>query len=923
MRIENSEYEAMKKLNLPVMLQNYGLSLKASGPETYRTRCPFHDDKTPSLNISWKKEKWLWHCFGCSKSGNVIDFVIAYEKINFSEAYQKLAPQTIAAETPPQKTKPTPQEIESCQQETEIPRGELLNRVVEVYHQTYCEEKFAQDYLKKRGISSVENIQRFKIGYASGRLKKLLPTSGNNAIVSDLKNIGILNENNNEHFYNCIVFPIYDGNGAPRNLYGRSIVENAAVPHLYLPGPRASVWNAAAFKAHREIILTESIIDALSLWELGKQNSVALYGVNGLIEEHLRLMQEHRTEKIILCLDNDAAGNAARSVIKEKIQALGITVENLHVPEKYKDINEALVKEGKNILNQLQQENIKINLSSSENLDTNKTPAESALQIERTEEGIYFSFRGRRYRVRGLSGKTFESLRVSIRVESGGGCGESESATHLDTFDLYVAKSRSLFVSHCKKIFQAEEGEMLQELNRIIAELEKIQLTMPSQNTQTPAAIVLSAEEETEALEALKSPTLLQDILRDMEQLGYIGEEANKTIGYLVGISRKLEDPLSCVINSQSSAGKSMLSEMIEKLTAPEDVIFLSRMTTNALYYMEKTGIKRKLLIIEEREGAEAADYSIRTLQSRKKLTQAVPVKDPSSGKIKTVMLEVEGPIAYIETTTRPRIHDENATRCFELYLDESKEQTQRIHEQQRQSKTLGGLKRKALQENIERKHHNMQRLLRTIKIVNPFAQKIKFPIEWLRTRRDHLRFLNLIEGITFLNQYQREEKQLDSNIASSLSPLGNRHAATGGGQLYIESTLEDYGIAYHLAKQVMGESLTELKKPQRALLKQIEKLLDKKEDISRREIREATGLADTRLRELLSELVNLEYLQSIEGKQGKSYRYRLSERAVSAEKILEGLTSPEELSALYAADCTRSAAEGAEELEKAEGEVM
>lgn len=106
---------------------------------------------------------------------------------------------------------------------------------------------------------------------------------------------------------------------------------------------------------------------------------------------------------------------------------------------------------------------------------------------------------------------------------------------------------------------------------------------------------------------------------------------------------------------------------------------------------MLPNALKHKLLILEERAGAEAADYSIRTLQSRQRLSMAAPVKDPTTGKIQTQTFEVEGPIAYLETTTSAHLNPENATRCFELTLDESEEQTRRIHERQRRTRTPRG----------------------------------------------------------------------------------------------------------------------------------------------------------------------------------------------------------------------------------------
>ncbi len=814
-----------------------------------------------------------------------------YEKRGFKDAYEKLCQRagfggvTHGSEGSPQK-------------KSGLNRGDMLRRAAEVYHQAMCEVKRGVNYLAGRGFKDEELLKRHKIGFVDGRLKRMLPEEEAHQAAQALKEAGLLNEKGNERFYNCVVFPVYDRNGAVVNFYGRNVNPESGVKHLYLPGPRQSVWNWQAFKAFREVVLTESIMDALSLQELGIHNVAALYGVEGLSEDHLQFMRDCRTERMLVCLDNDEAGQSARKRIRERIEQTGAQVRDVFLPEKYKDVNDALQKgmsaeECKGYFLQSAEKNdarIIVSVPSKAEAASGGAVIASAVhdgrgrgKAEEREDGIYFEFEKRRYRVRGLTANNWEHMRVTVKAETksskDGNEGEN-GACHLDTLDLYSSKSRSVFVGQCRKIFKAEEGEMEGELNRMIAELERARLQL-GEDKEPQERAKMSAEEEREALAALKSPTLLADILEEMDEVGYVGEEANKAIGYLVGISRKLDDPLSCVINSQSGAGKSVLAETIERLTPPEDVVMYSRLTMLALFYMERTGLKGKLLIIEERQGAENADYSIRTLQSKKKLVQAVPMKDPSTGKIKTMTFEVEGPVAYIETTTRPRINEENATRCIELYLDESREQTERIQKLQKESKTLGGLKKKERAERIIKRHHNMQRLLKKVKVVNPYAEELEFPAQWLRTRRDNLRFLNLIEGVTFLYQHQRSLKKFDESADSAE---------------YIESTVEDYQTAYSLAKEVMGESLTELKKPQRELLKQVEELLKDRVETTRRQIREKSGIPDTRLRELLNDLVSLEYLQAVEGKQGKGYRYQLRERSIGAEKIVMGLTTPEEL---------------------------
>ena len=894
MKIDPYVLEAIKGMDLPKLMQGYGLQLKPVGKNAYQTRCPFHEDKTPSLSVGYRNNKWIWNCFGpgCRAHGNYLDFRMMYEKISFTDAYQKSADELKMAPAAPAAANghaPAP-----AAAPTGIPRQEALARAVEVYHEAFMEDRRGVEYMAQRGIKDGDLLKRHKVGFVNGRLRRMLPDDSDHETVRALREAGILNEKGTERFFNCVVFPIYDGNGAVVGLYGRNTRRGAAgVSHLYLPGPHRGVWNAAAIKAHGDIVLTESIIDALSLCSVGVANAVPLYGTNGLTEEHLRLFREHRTRRVFMCLDNDAPGERARIIVEEKLTPLGIEVLSFDLPKTFKDPNDALVKgfPGEELLVLARCNSV---LATARKLaETGKAesaaastpePARSAgdvrppaapapeLSVERREDGIHFAFSGRAYRVVGLPGKRREHMRVSLKVESAG-------AVHVDHIDLYSAKSRAAFVACCRRIFDAQEGELHGELNRMIPELERMQGAAEDAPAGPPP---MTEEARAEALAALQSPTLYADILRDMETVGYVGEEHNKAIGYLVGVSRKLDDPLSCSIISQSAAGKSVLADTVEKLTPPEDVVSLSRATPQAFFYIAKGGIKHKLIVMEERVGAEQADYAIRTLQSKKKLSQVVTMKDETTGEMKSKFFEVEGPVAYIESTTQPRIHEENATRCFLIFLDESPEQTRRIHERQRMSKTLDGLRRKGGQDGILRRHHNMQRLLKNVPVVIPFADRLDFPTTWLRTRRDNLRFLNLIVAVTFLHQYQREEKRTEEGVP------------------YIEATFSDYEIAYALAKAVMGESFTDLKKPQRELLRAVEAMHPAEGaggGVTRRQIRERTGLGDTRLRDLLAELVSLEYLRDAAGGgQGKTARYVLAERRDDVERSLPGLTTPEEL---------------------------
>lgn len=362
-----------------------------------------------------------------------------------------------------------------------------------------------------------------------------------------------------------------------------------------------------------------------------------------------------------------------------------------------------------------------------------------------------------------------------------------------------------------------------------------------------------------EALAYLKKPNILDQVVKDIDELGYVGEGKNKKLGYLITISRKLNDPLSGIIISSSSAGKSGLVETLEKLVPQNDLVSLSNLTPQALYYMQKDYLKHKLLIIEERKGSELSDYSIRILQSKKKLTHATALRDKLTGEIQTKLIQVEGPVSILETTTNNSINPENASRVFELYLDEGQEQTKRIQEFQKRTKTLEWLGSENKHKRITKKHHAIQNLLQPVRIINPFVDKIQFPAHMVRTRRDHLRFLNLIEVITFLYQHQRERKVYK-------------------GTEYIESTTEDYEIAHELMKDIMNHSLDILSKTSRELYHHIESIADNngKSHFTKQDISRINNWPVYRIRDNIKELIDYGYVEVVKNGRGSLARYKI-----------------------------------------------
>jgi len=466
----------------------------------------------------------------------------------------------------------------------------------------------------------------------------------------------------------------------------------------------------------------------------------------------------------------------------------------------------------------------------------------------------------------------------------------------MDRVDFYAARSRALFTQTLCKLFDVQESAIEKDLQKIIEIIERHYKNKESQKQifDIPA---LTEEAIQEAKQFLKSKDLIQQILEDISALGYVGDDNKKLLLYLCATSRKLKKPISMLIRSQSATGKSFLIDLICSMMPPEDIIKLTSMTPKALYYMGPDALKHKFLAIDERAGMEDAEYAIRSLQSSGNLIQAAPSKNLLTGKIETGTITQEGPISYVDGSTDTRVNPENANRCYEAYLDESPIQTARIQEEQKKAHTLEGLKNKPLRDAIRRKHQNAQRLLKGVHVVIPYAHLIQFPADWIRTRRDHDRFLNLIVVITFLHQYQRPQKEYRLENAEGAMP------PTASG--YIEATLQDYAIAYKIAADVLRNTFAELDKMAADFYAQLESMVEigakaskvpvEKYMFTRRQARTFTKLPAHVVKNLMRTLTDLEYLDVKKAPSGSKYFYSLAEQG-KEKGVLLGLSTPEEL---------------------------
>jgi DNA primase len=933
-RIPNDQLERIKQeVSLLRLAEVQGYQLQKQGKD-YAVCCPFHEDKTPSCIISPKSNLFNCFGCGTGGSvidwvmkTQGVGFKHAVEILRDDSSLAATAANTkpIKQATIPKLEAPITTDAED---------QKVLQQVIDYYHQTLKQSPEALAYLQQRGLDDPELINHFKLGYANRTLGLRLPQKNRQAgkvMREQLQRIGLYRETGREHFNGSIVFPVVDVNGIIGEVYGRKIrddLRKGTPKHTYLPNEHSGVFNAQALMnasvthgvlppatlehpCSSEIILCECIIDALTFWRWGFRHVTCSYGTNGFTDEILQALISNNVKRVLIAYDRDEAGNTAAEKLAPVLLENGIDAYRILLP-KSMDVNSyaqqvtpaqktlALVirkaewlgngKPPERQLELAELQTVIVESPGTENNGAAKTPIKPALNkttetpepnpidqaasplpplaasvdVQTTDTETLITLGDRVYRVRGLANNNhLDQLKINLMVKR-------EEAFHLDKLDLYSSKQRQVFINQACVELGVKDEVIKKDLGKVLLALEEQQAQQKEDNNEK-TTVEIDSESRKAAMELLHDPLLLDRVLSDFKCAGVVGEETNKLAGYLSCVSRKLDKPLAVIIQSSSAAGKSSLMDSILALMPEEERVQYSAMTGQSLFYMGETNLKNKILAIAEEEGASNASYSLKLLQSEGEITMASTGKDDSTGNLVTKEYKVQGPVMLFLTTTAIDIDEELMNRCLVLSVNESREQTQAIHAAQRSKRTLQGLQNKIEKERVIQLHGNAQRLLKPLQIINPYADQLTFLDDKTRTRRDHEKYLTLIDSIALLHQYQREIKTVTHD---------------GKEIEYIEVTLPDIETANRLAHDILGRTLDELPPQTRKLLKEIQQLVQaecEREKIdqnhfrfSRKIIRDFTHWSDNQLKVHCKRLEELEYLLVHRGGRGQSMEYEM-----------------------------------------------
>jgi DNA primase len=853
------------QLNLSTVLHHYNLK----PDKNHRLNCPFHEDKTPSMQVYYKTHSAFCFSANCKAHGkaiDVIDFIMLKESLTKHDAILK-AQSMIQNEVP--------------QTPIELSKTEVLQKLFIYFKNAVSSSPTAKAYLESRNL----DYKKIEIGYNTGQFHH--GTRKDEQLINDCLQYGLLLDKgltarSGDKAYqvfgkNCICFAMKNHKNEIVSLYFRS--SNNAVPeapegkHFYLKD-RVGLYPCYPSKSTTKLILAESIIDAATLLQnpqiTSEYSILACYGTNGLNEEMTEAVgQLNQLSEIIFAFDNDEAGNKATTKYAKQLNIShpNITISKIELP--CKDINETLIAHAPEVFTQLLNERTILFSPEEQNNTSNEKknseiikPSESTVNVSTKDNllnssnpnKITYTTDTAKYYILGGISKQLDNLKVMLQVEN------ERGFKSRNRIDLYEDKQVEKVSKDIAEKLLLNQSMLEQDVYTLTELLEQYRDQAQSQNEEIDQAHkTLTPEERNKAIAFLKQEKVIKKLNELLSKTGIVGEERNRIFLFLIALSYKMKDPLHALVQGSSGSGKTKIVRQISDCMPAEQVTRFTRISDKALYNFPQFYFKNRLLIIEDVDGlSEEAELSFRELQSSGELRSGMSIKQ-DNGNITGGAKIVNGPIASMSCTTKGEVYEDNMSRVFLLAVDESLEQTKRII--QYQNKKASGSINTTEEEKAKEQIQNIIRTIEAKQVINPFAEKIQLPEEAHKIRRLNDLFQNFIKMVTLINQYKRQTTKYNQLIAE----------------------IEDVEIAIEIMFESIVLKVDELDGSLRQFYERLKNYISKqypKMDYSQiqftqREVRQALNLSKAQINRYLQSLVDLEYLGAY-GHSNKGFKYKI-----------------------------------------------
>ncbi len=768
-----------------------------------------------------------------------------------------------------------------------VSKEQFLQNMFTYFKNAVHNSKPAQEYIKSRNLNPI----KLEIGYNTAQFhhgaRRDEVLINNCVAVGLLAPWGVNNRKPDEQAYKafgkeCIVFALRNPASQITGLYFRSTTNNTDQRHFYLK-ERSGLYPGYPKHETKKLILTESIIDAatiLQVAEITSQYSIlALYGTNGLTEEHLKAIAALKElEEIILWLNADDAGNAATSKHTATLQALHthlrITCVQMPTGEDINSIAQTHSDE-QIFIDLLQKRNIfsfSIEKEKPETAPSAKLLIDKTIEKQKTIEVIKqhpthelnttnpyklsYTTDTAIYYIQGGLPKTTDNLKIMLVIEN-----PQTNFKARNKIDLYEDKQVERLCKEVAEKLSLRKDLLEADLYRLTDLLEDhIQTALQQNSEENKPLQVLTVKERQDYESFAKKPKLIKRLNELLGQTGIVGEERNRIFLLIIAISHKMQETLHALIQGSSGSGKTRLLKQVSDCMPKENVTKLTRLSDKVLYNFPENYFINRLLCLEDIDGlSEEAEFAFRELQSNGELNSATSIK-LDNGQITSGQKTVKGPIASLACTTHGEIYEDNMSRVFLIAVDESMEQTKRIIEYQ--NKKAAGLIDYKKEQEIKNYLQKFISIIQAREVINPFAEKIQLPEEAQKIRRLNDLFQSFVKMITILNQYQRksdERKRLVTEIED------------------IETAVAVMFESIVLKVDELDGSLRQFYEQLKTYLQKQYNGTHKTAEFTLREVRHALKGSKTQVFRYANDLTNLEYIKQCGGYSNRGFTYKIT----------------------------------------------
>jgi DNA primase len=870
-----------QQLTILEVADRLGIQVNKQG----KAHCPFHDDKTPSLQFS--KEKNIATCFSSRCNAGTMDIIgltEKYMKVNTHEAIMQLKEWAGAVAS-----RENGNNNGKVVAASEMERIAILTKAFRYYENGIKTSPRGKAYLDSRGMNqATPNRPGIEVGFNSGNF---LARAGEHLKASALKyGLAYSGRGGSCHPFakDSLVFPLKNRDKKIVGLYFRSLDEKATTRHYYLKD-RQGLYPGYPKPETTRLILTESIIDTASLMlvpEITKGYQIlACYGTNGFTEEHTQAIKSlENLMEITLFFDGDTAGTEGVKKNARLLKSIkpNIKISFIETPGG-EDINSLSISHEPEIFAHLLESRKEIEASffsteKKNSTDLSAGPKDQSQQITRSTNHqintqnpnkiTYFTDTAHYY-VKGGLRQELDRMQVSLMIESKNN--SSNYGRYRNRLDLYENKQVERMAREAAEKLSLRADLIELDLYRLTDLLEDHRDQQTGHPSDKPR-VLPSATEAGQCKDFLSKPNLIPRFNDLIGKAGVVGEENNRVFLFCIAASCRMPDTLHALIQGSSGSGKTHLLVKISSFIPDEDVKRFTRVTESSFYNYGQYDLQNKLICLEDLDGMkEEAQLAFRELQSREMLSSSTTGQD-EKGNNRAYEKIVYGPIASMACTTKGEIYEDNMNRCFLIAVDETQEQTHRIiqYQNKKASGKIDSREEKKITEFIQ----NCIRMLKPYEVINPYADKVQLPEEAHKIRRLNDLYQSFVKQITLMNQYRRKKVERSEILTE----------APGNKREVLITEKEDLQVAAEIMFDSIVLKIDELDGSLRLFYEKLKEYVKAKGgqhhetySFGQREVRQALNVSKSQLQRYINDLLSLEYIYMTGGHINKGYRYKVA----------------------------------------------